>query len=55
MIRSATVKTESTQITHITAAMRLVKAPIMNSTIRSGRSMNPTLHLVMSDSARARV
>ena len=55
MIRSATVKTESTPITHITAAIRLVNAPIMNSTIRSGRSMKPTLHLAISDSARARV
>ena len=35
--------------------MRLVNAPIMKSTIRSGRSMKPTLHLLMSDSARARV
>ena len=35
--------------------MRLVNAPIMNNTIRSGRSMKPTLHLSTSDSARARV
>ena len=44
MIRSATVNTESTRITHMTAAMRLVNAPIMKSTIRSGRvsvSRNP--------------
>ena len=39
----------------MTAAIRLVKAPIMKSTIRSGRSMNPTLHFSISDSARARV
>ena len=28
------------------AAIRFVNAPIMNSTMRSGRSMNPTLHFV---------
>ena len=53
-IRLTTVTIDSTPITHITAAMRLVKAPIMKRTMRSGRSMKPTLHLVMSDSARAR-
>ena len=39
----------------MTAAIRLVKAPIMKRTIRSGRSMKPTLHFSMIDSARARV
>ena len=53
-MRSATVRIESTRITHSTAAMRLVKAPIMKSTMRSGRSMKPTLHLATTDSARAR-
>ena len=37
-------------MTHSTAAIRLVNAPIMNSTIRSGRSMKPTLHFSTSDS-----
>ena len=50
-----TVTTDSTPITHMTAAMRLVKAPIMKRTMRSGRSMKPTLQRGMSDSARARV
>ncbi|MBP1635714.1 MAG: hypothetical protein H6Q10_2288 [Acidobacteria bacterium] len=40
---------------HMTAAMRFVKAPTMNRTMRSGRSRKPTLHFSMSDSARARV
>jgi hypothetical protein len=53
-MRSATVKIERIRITHSAAPMRLVKAPIMNRTIRSGRSMKPTLHFSMSDSARAR-
>ena len=35
-------------------AIRFVNAPIMKSTMRSGRSMNPTLHFSTSDSARAR-
>ena len=50
-----TVTIESTPITHMTAAMRFVNAPIMKSTMRSGRSMKPTLHFGISDSARARV
>src|SRR6266849_338022 len=55
MTRSATEKIDSTRMTQSTPAMRFVNAPIMKSTIRSGRSMNPTLHLAISDSARARV
>jgi hypothetical protein len=50
----ATVTTDRTRITHSTAAIRFVNAPIMKSTIRSGRSMNPTLHRSTRDSARAR-
>ena len=53
-MRLATVSTDSTRITHSTPAIRLVNAPIMKSTIRSGRSMKPTLHFATSDSARAR-
>ena len=34
------------RMTHSTPAMRFVNAPIMNSTMRSGRSMKPTLHFV---------
>jgi len=54
-MRLATVTMERTRMTHNTAAMWYGgKAPIMKSTIRSGRSMKPTLHFSMSDSARAR-
>ncbi len=53
-MRLLTVMIDSTRITHSTPAIRSVNAPIMNSTMRSGRSMNPTLHFSISDSARAR-
>src|SRR5579883_1736944 len=46
---------DGTAITHRTGAMRLNTAPMMSSTSRSGRSMNPTLQVPISDSARARV
>src|SRR3954451_6922926 len=42
-------------ITPRTGAMRLNSAPMMISTSRSGRSMNPTLQEPINDSARARV
>ena len=54
-MRSNTVTIDSTRITHRTAPIRFVNAPIITSTMRSGRSMNPTLHLSIIDSARARV
>ena len=53
-MRLLTVMIDSTSSTHSTPAMRSVKAPIMNSTMRSGRSMKPTLHLSIRHSARAR-
>src|SRR6266851_837769 len=53
-MRFATARIDSVRMTQSTAAIRLVSAPIMNSTMRSGRSMNPTLHFSTSDSARPR-
>src|ERR1019366_3739827 len=50
-----TVMVLSAAITHSTGPMRLNSAPMMISTMRSGRSMKPTLQLGMSDSARAGV
>src|SRR5579872_4790038 len=55
IIRSITVRLASTAITHSTGAMRSNSAPMISSTTRSGRSMNPTLHCGMVFSARARV
>jgi 1,6-anhydro-N-acetylmuramate kinase len=43
-----------TSLDAVDAAIRLVNAPIMKRTMRSGRSMKPTLHLSMRLSARAR-
>jgi len=37
-----------------TGPMRLKTPPMMRRTMRSGRSMKPTLHKGMRDSARAR-
>src|SRR5262245_26613625 len=46
---------ESTAITHSTGAIWLNRAPMMTRTMRSGRSMNPTLQCPIRDSARASV
>ena len=54
-MRWITVTFESTASTHSTGAMRFVSAPMMISTMRSGRSRKPTLQLSMPFSDRARV
>ncbi len=48
------VRFASTAMIHRAAAMRLKTAPIRMSTIRSGRSRNPTVQDGMRLSARAR-
>jgi len=53
-IRWITVIVDTTAITHSTGPMRVNSPPIISSTSRSGRSINPTLHNGISDSARAR-
>ena len=54
-MRWITVMVLRTAITQSTGAMRLNSAPRMTRTNRSGRSMNPTLHEPINDSARALV
>src|SRR6266446_8169282 len=53
-MRWMTVRVETTAMTQRTGPMRLKIPPMMSRTMRSGRSIKPTLHKGMRDSARAR-
>src|ERR1035437_3415426 len=53
-IRWMTVSVATTEITQSAGAMRLNKPPSISRTMRSGRSMNPTLQSGIRDSALAR-
>src|SRR5258708_38621847 len=53
-MRWMTVIVETTEITQSAGAIRLKIPPRIKRTMRSGRSMKPTLHSGISDSARAR-
>jgi hypothetical protein len=54
VMRLATDRTESTRITHRIAAILFVNAPIMNSTIRSGRFHEADLALLDAGTPHAR-